>query len=46
MTLNVKNKRKDGKFSVTLGFDSGTKLNKIVTAEQLEQLKLESDNYK
>jgi len=44
MTLVIKNKRKDGKFMVTLGFDNGVKMNKIVTNEQLEKLKIQSDN--
>lgn len=45
MKLWVKNKRKDGKYSVTIGFDNGTRFNKIVTPEQLDKFKRESDNY-
>lgn len=38
MTIDVKNRRKDGKFSVVLGFNNGVRLNKILTADEIKKL--------
>ena len=38
MTIYVKNRRKDGKYSVMLGFSNGVTLNKILTADEIKTL--------
>lgn len=37
MMIWIKNKRKDGKYTVTYGFDSGKRIHKIVTSETLKK---------
>lgn len=39
MQLWIHLPRKDGKWPVTLGFDNGKRIKKIVTYEQLQDLK-------
>lgn len=39
MDLWIHKPRKDGKYPVTIGFDNGVRIKKIVTYEQLEDLK-------
>ena len=35
MNIWIKNIRKDGKYTVTLGFDTGRRINKIMTREEV-----------
>jgi len=37
MTVYVKNRRKDGKYTVVLGYSNGVRLTKILTTEQLQK---------
>lgn len=43
MKLWVQLPRKDHKYPVTIGFDNGVRIKKIVTYEQLQELKAKSD---
>ena len=36
MILQVKNKRKDGKYTVVFAYSNGVRITKILTAEQLK----------
>lgn len=37
MQVYVKNRRKDGKYTVILSYNNGVKLTKILTTEQLQK---------